>query len=125
MNNLNPIEKFIDERGEIITWLRNCDILSVTSKPDTNRANHYHKNSGHLTIITKGSIHYYERPVGSKNKPIYKKYFAGEKFWTGPMVEHQMIFDEDSEFWFFSTGCRSQNEYENDLVRLDFNLSEQ
>lgn len=125
MNNLTSIEKFVDERGEITTWLKNCDILSVTSKTGTNRANHYHKNSGHLTIVTKGSIHYYERPVGSTEKPTYKKYITGEKFWTGPMIEHQMVFDEDSEFWFFSTGCRSQNEYENDLVRLNFNLSEQ
>lgn len=125
MNILNPIEKFVDSRGEIVTWLKNCDVLSVTSKAGTNRANHYHKNSGHLTIVTKGSILYYERPTSSKEKPSCIKYNSGESFWTGPMVEHQMVFEEDTEFWFFSTGCRSQKEYENDLVRLDFDLSKQ
>jgi len=125
MNELNPIEKFVDPRGEITTWLRKCDILSVTSKANTSRANHYHKTSGHLSIVTKGSILYYERPVGSKDKPSVKRYLTGDSFWSGPMIEHQMVFDEDSEFWFFSTGCRSQKDYEQDLVRLNFDLSKQ
>lgn len=125
MENLTQIESFKDDRGEIVTWLRNCDVLSVTSKAGTKRANHYHRSSGHLSVVTKGSIEYYERPVGSTEKPKVTTYKAGEKFWSGPMVEHQMVFNEESEFWFFSTGCRTQDEYEKDLVRLEFDLSEQ
>jgi quercetin dioxygenase-like cupin family protein len=125
MNKLTPIENFEDARGNIITWLRKCDILSVTSKAGATRANHYHKNSGHLTIVTKGSILYYERPVGSIEKPECILYKTGDTFWTGPLIEHQMVFSEDSEFWFFSTGCRTQKDYEEDLVRLPFELSKQ
>jgi hypothetical protein len=125
MTDLNVIEQFQDARGVISTWLRSCDVLSVTSSAGSKRANHYHKTSGHLTVVTKGSLHYYERPVGSQEKPEYRLYHPGEKFWTGPLVEHQMVFSEESEFWFFSTGCRTQAEYEADLVRLPFDLSEQ
>ena len=122
---INPIECFKDHRGEIVTWLRSCDVLSVTSLPGTKGANHFHKTSGRLTVVTRGAIHYYERPVGSGERPVYRVYHVGESFWTGPMVEHQMVFRDESEFWFFSTGCRTQAEYEADLVRLEFDLSEQ
>ena len=122
---LVPLDTFKDSRGEINTWLRSCDILSVTCAPGSKRANHYHKTSAHLTLVSKGAVHYYERPVGSKEKPTYIAYSVGEAFWSGPMVEHQMVFSEESEFWFFSTGCRTQEEYEKDLVRLEFDLSEE
>jgi hypothetical protein len=125
MTDLNVIEQFQDARGVISTWLRSCDVLSVTSCAGSKRANHYHKTSGHLTVVTKGSLHYYERPVGSTQKPEHKVFGVGEQIWSGPMVEHQMVFQEACEFWFFSTGCRTQKEYEEDLVRLDFDLSEQ
>lgn len=124
MENIQPLEQFKDDRGVISTWLRKCDILSVTSKAGSVRASHYHKTSGHLSVVTKGSILYYERPVGSDEKPVITRYKAGDSFWTGPLVEHEMVFDEDSEFWFFSTGCRTQKEYEEDLVRLEKKLSD-
>ncbi len=125
MTTLECIEKFEDERGAISTWLRGCDVLSVTSAAGTKRANHFHKTSGHLLVVTKGTIDYYERPVGSTQKPEHKTFGVGQQIWSGPMVEHQMVFNEACEFWFFSTGCRTQKEYEADLVRLDFDLSEQ
>ena len=125
MTTLEPIDQFADERGIIRTWLRGCDVLSVVSAAGTKRANHYHKTSGHLLLVTKGKLDYYERPVGSTQKPEHKIFVAGEQVWSGPMVEHQMVFQEACEFWFFSTGCRTQTEYEADLVRLPFDLSEQ
>jgi quercetin dioxygenase-like cupin family protein len=122
---LVALDTFTDARGAINTWLRGCDVLSVTCAPGSKRANHYHKTSGHLTIVSKGRLFYYERPVGSKECPTLTIFEVGQTVWSGPLVEHQMVFNEESEFWFFSTGCRTQEEYEKDLVRLDFDLSEE
>ena len=43
----------------------------------------------------------------------------GTLFYTGPMLEHCMYFSEDSLFLTFGGGTRSQEDYENDLVRIN------
>lgn len=111
-----------DVRGKIVTINQNT--LFITSNPGAIRANHWHRNSGHLCFVNKGEIWYAERPVGSKEKPTTYIIQEGESFWTGPNIEHVMKFGTYTEFICLSTGCRSQEEYEKDLVRLDFNLGE-
>ena len=38
------------------------------------------------------------------------------------MMEHLMVFAQDSEMWCHSTGDRDQGSYEQDLVRLEYDL---
>lgn len=124
---MESLKSYSDDRGVIHTVIENeiiDSVLFITSNPGSKRANHYHKASGHWCTVVKGSIHYYERPVGDKNHPVMKIIKQGDTFWTGPMVEHLMSFPEYTEFWCFSTGSRGQERYEDDLVRLDFNLDE-
>jgi len=122
MNN-----KFTDQRGVIEKICSNADVLKITSSKGARRANHYHKTTGHWCLVTEGSITYFERPVGSKDKPQVSKYQKGDIFWTGPMLEHLMLFEDYNynEFLCFSTGARNQEDYENDLVRLEFDLDNQ
>lgn len=124
MNKQNSV--FTDNRGKIINIIEHFhgDVVYIISKKGVVRANHYHKTSGHFCYVTKGNIKYLERPVGSTDKPTITVYNAGEIFWTGPMLEHTMLFEDfvENEFMCFSTGNRSKEEYEKDLVRLSVNL---
>jgi quercetin dioxygenase-like cupin family protein len=130
LNMQNPLEStvemFADNRGTIQNVFKDFqgDILKIVSVDGAKRANHYHKTTAHLCYVTYGSIKYYERPVGKDCKPKAYRFIEGDFFWTGPMMEHIMVFDEPTEFLCFSTGKRTKEEYEADLVRLDFQLDE-
>lgn len=121
MNNFIP---FIDDRGMIETICKNVDVLRIKTNKGFSRASHFHKHSGHWSMVTHGNIKYYERPALSAQKPSFTIYKSGDLFWTDKLIEHMMVFDdyEDNEFLCFSTGDRDQIEYEKDLVRLDFSL---
>jgi len=110
---------FVDERGEIQPLvdlpMRSC--VLITSKKGTIRANHYHKTDWHFCYILEGSIDYYHRRVGEKNPPALVKIKKGEIFFTPPMVEHAMVFHEDTVFLTLGGNSRVQSEYESDLVR--------
>lgn len=128
MNPMNEQLRILcdDERGKIISIAERADVIKITSKLGARRANHFHKTYGHWCLVTVGSIESYERPVGSHDKPTVVWYYAGDLFWTGPMVEHLMLFPFDAvtEFYCFSVGARDRESYETDTVRLDFKLDE-
>jgi dTDP-4-dehydrorhamnose 3,5-epimerase-like enzyme len=119
---------FKDARGSIEllfddpTW---GSVSRIYSEPGSRRANHYHKEDKHVCMVQYGRIIYYERPVGSQEKPKKIVIEAGETFYTQPMVEHTMIFPTTTLFICFSKLSRMQDNYEKDTVRLDFNLDEQ
>lgn len=115
-----------DDRGIIEEICKNADVLRITSKIGSRRASHYHKATGHWCLVTRGSLTYFARPVNSQEKPTKKVYYKDDIFWTPPMEEHLMVFDEfnDNEFLCFSTGDRSQSNYEADLVRIEHKLDE-
>ena len=120
-------KEFIDARG-IIREITNETIETegiqyIYSNADARRAGHYHKLSGHHCILTRGSLVYYERPVGDKGTPTQLKITTPAIFYTGPQIEHLMVFLEDSEMLCLRTnGSKNHEDYENDLVRLDFEL---
>lgn len=112
---------FVDERGRILPLL-SCPMGScvvIESKKGAVRANHYHKTDWHYCYVLSGSIDYYERPVGSKEDPIHTHVRAGSMLYTGPMVEHAMVFTEDTVFITLGKNSREQNDYEHDVVRID------
>ena len=43
---------------------------------------------------------------------------VGELFWTPPMVDHAMVFTQDTEFLTFGRNSRAQAVYEADVVRI-------
>jgi quercetin dioxygenase-like cupin family protein len=114
-------EPFIDDRGEIrpIVDVPNQSVGILFTKKGAVRANHYHKTDWHYCYIVSGSIDYYERPLGSKEKPKHVKINAGQTFFTPPLVEHVMLFPEDTVFLTISRNPRTHEVYENDIVRVD------
>ena len=113
-------EPFMDDRG-IIQPIVDVDLKSavlITSKKGSIRANHYHKTDWHYCTVLEGSIRYYWRKVGlstKSNEILIKK---NQTFYTPPMVEHAMFFEEQTTFLTLGGNSRKQTSYENDLVRV-------
>ena len=112
---------FVDERGGIQPLvdlpMKSCVLIS--SKKNTIRANHYHKTDWHFCYVMEGSIDYYHRKVGDTNSPQLEKIKKGKLFFTPPMVEHAMVFHEDTVFLTLGGNSRILSEYELDLVRVE------
>ena len=111
-----------DDRGYIQPL---CDLNMksaslIYSKPNTWRANHYHKKDWHYCYVVSGKIEYLHRPTGSKVEPKVIMVNQGEIIFTPPMIDHGMKFPEDTVFLTLSRNPRDQATYEADVVRVDF-----
>lgn len=111
---------FVDDRGEIQPLvdvpMESC--VLIRSKKGTVRADHYHQTDWHYCYVVEGEIEYYERPTGSDEKPRKTLVQAGQMFWTGPMMDHTMVFTKDTIFLTFGRNSRTQEVYEADVVRV-------
>lgn len=114
-------QPFVDARGHIQPLvdaaMESCVLIS--SKKGTVRANHYHRTDWHYCYLLSGRIDYYHRPTGSREKPAKVTILQGQMFFTPPMVDHAMVFSEDSVFLAFGRNSRVQEVYEADVVRID------
>ncbi len=117
-----PLEEpFADDRGAIQP-LVDADMKScvlITSKKGTVRANHYHKTDWHYCYVLSGSIEYYHRPHGSDGEPEMVLIKTGQLFFTPPMVDHTMVFPEDTTFLTLGRNSRKQEVYEADVERIE------
>jgi quercetin dioxygenase-like cupin family protein len=117
-----PLEKpFADARGGIQplvdTTMESCVLIS--SVKGTVRANHYHKTDWHYCYVLSGRIEYYHRPTGN-TEPAGKVVIGpGQLFFTPPMVDHAMVFVEDTTFLTLGRNSRAQEVYEADVERID------
>ena len=111
-----------DERG----WIQPlCDLNMksaslIFSKKSSWRANHYHKSDWHYIYVLSGIFEYYYRKTNSKEeikKLIIKK---GELLFTPPMLDHAMLYTEDTNILVVSKNPRDQKTYEEDTVRIKF-----
>ncbi len=121
-----PDQILTDERGTITKLLDGVEIQSIlvlNSYKGAIRSNHWHKRDWHFSIVDSGSLNYYERPVGSTEKPIKLKIEQGQIFFTKPKTEHCMEFLEDTRITCACRLPRDQKSYEDDTVRLGFDLS--
>ena len=112
---------FVDVRGSIhplVDRLMKSAVL-IESKKGTLRANHYHKTDWHYCYVMSGCIEYYHRPTGSDEDPDCVVARAGDMVFTPPMVDHGMVFPEDTVFLTLSRNPRDQATYEADVVRID------
>ncbi len=114
-------DPFVDARGAIQPLvdedMKSCVLIS--SKQGTVRANHYHKTDWHYCYVLKGLIEYYHRPTGSDAAPEKVTVEAEQMFFTPPMVDHSMVFPEDTVFITWGRNSRLQEVYEADMVRID------
>lgn len=111
---------FADPRGAIQPLvdlpMKSCVLIS--SAKGTVRANHYHRTDWHFCYVLSGSIEYYHRPHGSENVPGKVTIKTGQMFFTPPMVDHAMVFPEDTVFLTLGRNSRTQEVYEADVVRI-------
>ncbi|MBI4062714.1 MAG: hypothetical protein HY401_00250 [Elusimicrobia bacterium] len=112
---------FVDERGLIQPLLERAmqSALIIHSKKGSLRANHYHKTDWHYCYLVTGSMEYYYRKTNSAEKPACLKVKAGQMIFTPPMVDHAMKFLEDTIFVALSRNQRDQENYEDDVIRVE------
>ena len=118
-----PLELHTDDRGSIVDLFYNEDInhvATVTSEPNAIRGNHYHKKTTQHMLMTKGSLEYWYKPVGSNEKAQMIVAREGDLVSTGPNEIHALrIGPEGNEFVVFSQGIRGGKDYESDTFRVD------
>ncbi len=113
-------EPFIDARGKIqnlIDFSFNSAAV-ITCVKGAVRGNHYHKTDYHYCWLQSGRMRYYQRPVGSREKPKSWLIEAGQLYYTPPMHEHAMHFLEESVFFVFSRNNREMANYDADTVHF-------
>jgi quercetin dioxygenase-like cupin family protein len=119
---LIPLEApFVDARGTIQP-LVDCAVqgaLLITSKKGSVRANHYHKTDWHYCYVVEGRIEYHHRPHGADEAATVVTIEKGQVFYTPPMVDHAMVFVEDTVFLALSRNARTQELYESDVERVE------
>lgn len=111
---------FTDARGiiqNLVLKPLNSAVV-ITSRKGTVRANHYHKTDWHYCFVVKGSIDYFHRPVGSIEEPKKISIRQGQLFFTPPMVEHAMVFTDDTVFMTLAHNVRTHENHEEDVVRV-------
>ena len=115
-------ENHSDERG-FIQPLCDLEMKSASllySKKNTWRANHYHKTDWHFIYVLEGGFEYYYKKTNSDEKvkkTIVKK---DQLLFTGPLVDHAMLYTEETKLLVVSKNPRDQKTYEEDTVRIDF-----
>lgn len=117
-HKINLPEGFIDNRGKILSIVDDfANVQIIHSKIGAVRANHYHKTDSHYCYLITGKVEYYWRNHGEDN--IQKETFvAGDLFLTGPGIDHQMIFQEDSIMVVVSEFKRDAVSYDADIVKI-------
>jgi len=119
----NTLELHEDERGSILDIFYKKKINHVAivdSNPNTLRGNHYHKMTTQHMLITKGSLEYWYKKLGSKDKAKMQLAEVGDLVTTPPLEVHALkILEKGNQFIVFSEGLRGGSDYEADTFRVD------
>jgi len=114
-----PLELgYLDDRGKILPIEHElANVQIIWSNKGSIRANHYHKTDTHSCYLLNGSMLFYWRNH-NETKIHKEKIVSGEKFTTGPMIDHEMVFLEDSTMVVISEFKRDALNYDNDIVKI-------
>lgn len=119
---INFKDKFEDNRGFIQPL---CDLNMksaslIYTKSNQWRANHYHKKDWHFIYVMSGEFEYYFRKTNTKDEIKKKIVKDGQLLFTGPMIDHAMLYTKETRILVVSKNPRDQKTYEEDTVRIDF-----
>ena len=119
---INFKDKFEDNRGFIQPL---CDLNMksaslIYTKSNQWRANHYHKKDWHFIYVMSGEFEYYFRKTNTKDEIQKKIVKDGQLLFTGPMIDHAMLYTKETKILVVSKNPRDQKTYEEDTVRIDF-----
>lgn len=113
---------FKNESGSIenIAFGKFGGLAFISTDPMKIRSNHYHKTDYHFLQVVWGSVHYYWRPVGSREAPKMQIFECEDVFFTPPMVEHAVFIPPGggAEMLSLSRLSRRHSDHEADLVRV-------
>jgi len=112
---------FQDKRGSIkdIFYKKNINhVAIIKSKAGVRRGDHYHKKTTQYMYITKGSLEYWYKKLGSKAKPKKKLIKVGDLVETPPKEMHALKIVKENEFIVFTIGKRGGKDYESDTYRF-------
>ena len=126
-NVISPLEFHEDDRGSIVDvfYKTNIDHVAVIkSVAGSVRGNHYHKNTTQHMLITKGSLEYWHKPLGSDEKSECIILNEGDFITTPPNEIHALKIIEKNEFIVFTEGIRGGKDYEEDTFRLKESIIE-
>ena len=122
--------KFIQKPGKLIKDNRGslqniitgnfASCMEIFSKKGTIRSNHYHKKDWHFIYVIKGEFEYYFKKTNVDEKIKKKIVTEGQLLFTGPMIDHAMLYTKETEILVVSKNPRDQKTYEEDTVRIDF-----
>jgi dTDP-4-dehydrorhamnose 3,5-epimerase-like enzyme len=120
----NPIfaleQPFADKRGAIFPIvdeaMQSC--VLITSVKGSVRANHYHETDWHYCYVLSGEIAYYWRETGDTAPPSCVTIKEAQCFFTPPLVDHAMVFLQDTTFLTLGRNPRDQKTYEADVRRI-------
>ena len=70
--------------------------------------------------MIKGEFEYYFRKTKSDENIKKKIVNQGQLLFTGPMIDHAMLYTTETEILVLSKNPRDQKTYEEDTVRIDF-----
>lgn len=125
MKHIRKIKPFHTDKRGALSYLTDSnmkikDVLAISSKKGSVRANHYHKKDTHLIYLIKGKFKYITRSMKDKKlKPKTVIIKAGQIVVTPPTLAHKVVFTEDSFMIVVTTESRKQSKYESDTVRLE------
>lgn len=119
---IDLFNKISDDRGFIQPL---CDLNMksaslIYTKQGQWRANHYHKEDWHFIYVINGEFEYYFRKTNSGDETKKKIIKKGDLLFTGPMIDHAMLYTEETQILVLSKNPRDQITYENDTVRIEF-----
>lgn len=109
---------FSDWRGDIYNVFegRVGHVALITSKKDTVRANHYHKEDHQYIYLVSGAYESHSCPIDNPSQKQVLKVKAGDIVYTPPLLAHAQKFTEDSVFLALSTREREEGKYEDDTI---------
>lgn len=109
---------FSDWRGDIYNVFegRVGHVALITSKKDTVRANHYHKEDQQYIYLVSGAYESHSCPIDNPSQKQVLKVKAGDIVYTPPLLAHAQKFTEDSVFLALSTREREEGKYEDDTI---------
>ena len=120
MKTLNNENLIVDNRGFIQDLACNTQINTVTqiySRPNTIRAEHYHKLTEQYNYVAKGSLILAVR--ADYGAPIsYTNFQQGDFFLIEKCEHHAIKFLDDSFLLVLTIGPRGGKDYETDTYRL-------
>jgi len=121
--DITKLPKGYEDKRGIIQPLCDLNMKSaslIVTKPNSWRANHYHKKDWHFIYVLEGTFEYYFRKTDSKDKIKKIVVKKDQLLFTGPLVDHAMLYTEETKILVFSKNPRDQKTYEEDTVRIDF-----